>query len=36
MIPDLGKAGTPYSKTVRAAKGLHGVKPDPGLLFDCS
>jgi hypothetical protein len=35
MYPDLGKAGTHYAKTVRATKALHGVKPDPGLLFDC-
>ncbi|KAK3395060.1 linoleate diol synthase [Podospora didyma] len=32
--PDLGRAGTPYAKTVRSTKRLHGVKPDPGLLFD--
>ena len=24
----------PYAKTVRSAKKLHGVKPDPGMLFD--
>lgn len=24
----------PYAKTVRSAKKLHGIKPDPGLLFD--
>ncbi|KAL9120964.1 MAG: hypothetical protein Q9187_002483, partial [Circinaria calcarea] len=34
MIPQLGKAGMPYAKSVRTAKGLHGAKPDPGLLFD--
>ncbi|WQF78857.1 Putative cytochrome P450, hem peroxidase superfamily, hem peroxidase, animal-type [Colletotrichum destructivum] len=34
LEPNLGKAGTPYAKTVRSVKALHGVKPDPGLLFD--
>lgn len=34
LEPDLGRAGTPYAKTVRNVKRLHGVKPDPGLLFD--
>lgn len=34
LEPNLGKAGTPYAKTVRTTKTLHGVKPDPGLLFD--
>ncbi|KAL0943400.1 linoleate diol synthase [Colletotrichum truncatum] len=34
LEPHLGQAGTPYAKTVRTAKRLHGVKPDPGLLFD--
>ncbi|KAI1259137.1 heme peroxidase [Xylariaceae sp. FL1019] len=34
LNPDLGKAGTPYAKSVRNSKRLHGVKPDPGLLFD--
>ncbi|CAG9942858.1 unnamed protein product [Clonostachys rosea f. rosea IK726] len=34
MEPHLGKAGTPYAKTVRPQKRLHGVKPDAGLLFD--
>jgi linoleate 10R-lipoxygenase len=32
--PNLGKAGTPYAKTVRSTKRLHGVRPDPSLLFD--
>ena len=32
--PNLGRAGAPYAKTVRNTKRLHGVKPDPGLLFD--
>lgn len=35
MMPHLGKAGMPYAKSVRTTKGLHGAKPDPGLLFDC-
>ena len=34
MLPDFGKAGMPYAKTVRSAKKLHGAKPDPGVLFD--
>ncbi|KAL8711250.1 MAG: hypothetical protein Q9220_004395 [cf. Caloplaca sp. 1 TL-2023] len=34
MFPDFGKAGMPYAKSVRAVKGMHGAKPDPGLLFD--
>ncbi|KAK3322736.1 heme peroxidase [Apodospora peruviana] len=34
LNPNLGKAGTPYAKSVRPEKRLHGVKPDPGLLFD--
>ncbi|KAK5651915.1 hypothetical protein OQA88_11574 [Cercophora sp. LCS_1] len=34
LFPNLGKAGTPYAKSVRSIKRLHGVKPDPGLLFD--
>ena len=35
MIPQLGKAGMPYAKSIRTTKALHGAKPDPGLLFDC-
>ncbi|UZP35519.1 hypothetical protein NXS19_003335 [Fusarium pseudograminearum] len=34
LEPNLGKAGTPYAKSVKTEKRLHGVKPDPGLLFD--
>lgn len=34
LQPDLGRAGTPYAKTVRTTTRLHGVKADPGLLFD--
>lgn len=34
LSPDLGRAGTPYAKSIRTEKRLHGVKPDPGLLFD--
>ncbi|EQK99321.1 linoleate diol synthase [Ophiocordyceps sinensis CO18] len=34
LQPDLGRAGTPYAKTVGSTKRLQGVKPDPGLLFD--
>lgn len=35
LQPDLGKAGSPYARTVPKMKHLHGVPPDPGLLFDC-
>jgi cytochrome P450 len=34
LAPNLGRAGTPYAKSIRSGKALHGVKPDPGLLFD--
>jgi linoleate 10R-lipoxygenase len=34
LQPNLGRAGTPYAKSVRNVKRLHGVKPDAGLLFD--
>ncbi|CAM1509632.1 Fc.00g033710.m01.CDS01 [Cosmosporella sp. VM-42] len=34
LEPNLGRAGTPYAKSIRCEKRLHGVKPDPGLLFD--
>ncbi|GME60286.1 putative prostaglandin g h synthase 2 cyclooxygenase pgh2 cox2 [Neofusicoccum parvum] len=34
MNPDLGKAGSPYARSVQRLKSLHGVPPDPGLLFD--
>ncbi|KAH8587872.1 prostaglandin G/H synthase 2/cyclooxygenase 2, pgh2/cox2 [Bisporella sp. PMI_857] len=34
LVPHLGKAGTPYARSARIAKRLHGVRPDPGLLFD--
>ncbi|KAK3389209.1 heme peroxidase [Podospora didyma] len=34
LTPSLGKAGTAYAKSVRNTKRLHGVRPDPGLLFD--
>ncbi|RDA87471.1 hypothetical protein CP532_2800 [Ophiocordyceps camponoti-leonardi (nom. inval.)] len=34
LQPDVGKAGSPYARTVRPTKRLHGVKPDPGILFD--
>lgn len=34
MYPELGKAGTPYARTVRAEVKGNGAKPDPGLLFD--
>ncbi|KAH7311220.1 linoleate diol synthase [Stachybotrys elegans] len=34
LEPHLGRAGTPYAKSVRSSKRLHGVRPDPGQLFD--
>ncbi|KAG9253116.1 linoleate diol synthase, partial [Emericellopsis atlantica] len=34
LEPNLGKAGTPYAKTVKSTKRLHGVRPDASLLFD--
>ena len=34
LSPDLGRAGTPYAKSVRTEKRLAGVKPDAGVLFD--
>ena len=34
LTPDLGRAGTPYAKSVGTQKRLAGVKPDAGLLFD--
>jgi hypothetical protein len=34
MNPDLGKAGTPYAKSIPGKTALHGAKPDPGDLFD--
>lgn len=35
MYPDLGKANTPYARTVRTETMQSGAKPDPGLIFDC-
>ncbi|KOS19260.1 Psi-producing oxygenase A [Escovopsis weberi] len=34
LEPNLGRAGTPYARSVRPTKRMAGVKPDPGLLFD--
>lgn len=34
MEPSLGKAGSPYAKSVKSSKTLHGVRPDAGQLFD--
>ncbi|KAJ6137471.1 Cytochrome P450 [Penicillium samsonianum] len=34
MEPHLGRAGSPYAKSVRSPKKLHGVKPDAAQLFD--
>ena len=34
LEPHLGRAGSPYAKSVRSGKTLHGVRPDAGQLFD--
>ncbi|KAI5797521.1 heme peroxidase [Peziza echinospora] len=35
MYPDLGKAGTPYARSVNPGPvPLEGARPDPGMLFD--
>lgn len=34
LQPELGKAGSPYAKSVRNSKHLHGIRPDAGQLFD--
>lgn len=34
LQPNLGKAGSPYAKTVKKLKYMKGTPPDPGLLFD--
>ena len=34
LQPDLGSAGSPYARSVQKLKQMHGVAPDPGLLFD--
>jgi linoleate 10R-lipoxygenase len=34
LEPHLGRAGSPYAKSVRSSKRLHGVRPDAGQLFD--
>lgn len=34
MYPNLGKAGSPYARTVRPERQLTPNLPDPGLLFD--
>ncbi|KAM3542308.1 hypothetical protein ARSEF1564_004756 [Beauveria bassiana] len=34
VSPQLGSAGSPYAKSVRSSKRLHGVRPDAGQLFD--
>lgn len=34
LEPHLGRAGSPYAKSVRSAKRLHGVRPDAAQLFD--
>ncbi|KAL4778664.1 heme peroxidase [Aspergillus varians] len=33
-FPDLGKAKMPYAKSIQNHTFMHGVQPDPGLLFD--
>ncbi|KAG2416425.1 hypothetical protein HFD88_007640 [Aspergillus terreus] len=34
LEPNLGKAGSPYARSIPRIKTMHGVRPDPGLLFD--
>ncbi|KAF3936797.1 hypothetical protein ABW19_dt0203465 [Dactylella cylindrospora] len=34
MYPHLGKAGTPYARSVRPMKKMPGARPDPSLIFD--
>ncbi|EPS42371.1 hypothetical protein H072_3669 [Dactylellina haptotyla CBS 200.50] len=34
LYPHLGKAGTPYARSVRPMKKMPGARPDPGLIFD--
>ncbi|EWC46918.1 hypothetical protein DRE_03930 [Drechslerella stenobrocha 248] len=34
LYPHLGKAGTPYARSVRPMTKMPGARPDPGLLFD--
>ncbi|KAL3487811.1 heme peroxidase [Aspergillus germanicus] len=33
-FPNLGKAKMPYAKSIQNQTFMHGVRPDPGLLFD--
>ncbi|KAI5479247.1 hypothetical protein MNV49_003941 [Pseudohyphozyma bogoriensis] len=35
LLPELGKSGTPYSRTVPAVRPKPANLPDPGLVFDC-
>ncbi|KKY29272.1 putative fatty acid oxygenase [Phaeomoniella chlamydospora] len=34
LFPELGKAGTPYARSVRPGTIQPGARPDPGLIFD--
>ncbi|KAK6355021.1 hypothetical protein TWF696_004148 [Orbilia brochopaga] len=34
LYPHLGKAGTPYARSVRPMKMMPGARPDPNLIFD--
>ncbi|KAK6539104.1 hypothetical protein TWF694_010642 [Orbilia ellipsospora] len=34
LYPHLGKAGTPYARSVRPMQKMPGARPDPGLIFD--
>ncbi|PHH80855.1 hypothetical protein CDD80_6414 [Ophiocordyceps camponoti-rufipedis] len=34
LLPNVGRAGSPYARTVKATKRLQGIKPDAGMLFD--
>jgi hypothetical protein len=34
LYPHIGKAGTPYAKSVKSTRIQAAVQPDPGRLFD--
>ncbi|KAF3921896.1 hypothetical protein ABW20_dc0100712 [Dactylellina cionopaga] len=34
LYPHLGKAGTPYARSVRPMKKMPGARPDPAFIFD--
>lgn len=34
LQPNVGRAGSPYARTVKTTKRLQGIRPDAGALFD--